>query len=194
MKNLPKICALAAVACAAWVGWCHMDNPAQDPWVQGMHASSNNPETVDLLFTIESKHGSLVHLKGDQYELALPLKEIKSVLAFSDRPDRIAFKMNPAKFAKLIHSGKNNFDMDPPNLVVSWGDHKYPAAAYQITGHRQMDGYLLYSLTKLNQKKIATRGGPVHQQGKVAVFIDEYEIKKSDCLGTGGTLKECTNS
>ena len=168
MKNVAKLGIAAVVACAAWVGCTYFADKQQSP---------------ELLFAIEAKHGSLVHLKGDQYELAIPSKEIKSVLAFTDRPNRQAFRMKPEQYARLVHTGPDNFDVDPPNLVLSWGDHKDPAHAYELVSHHKSKGYLVYSLKKLHEQKITNRGGPAHQKGAVAIFVDgDSSQTLAECL------------
>ena len=180
MKKVTKIVSAVVIVCAVWIGSMY-------------YSDSSKKSPIELLFTIEAKHGSLVHIKDDRYKLEIPRNDIKSVLAFSERPNRIAYKMDTAKYIKMVHTGENNFDVNPPNLVLSWGDSKQGAEAYEVIGYHHSKRYLTYSLKHLSQEKIANRGEPIHQKGEVSIFIDTSAfVAYIHCLSKGGEEKTYT--
>ena len=56
--------------------------------VTGNEAKAKAP--VKLLFAFNAKNATLKHIKGKEYQLSFPAKADDKVLAFSDRPNRIA--------------------------------------------------------------------------------------------------------
>ena len=170
MKKLRKIItALAAVSGLLFAGpsqaMIELPNPSD-------YFGAAKSQPVKLLFTIETKHGVLRHLKDAKYELAVPLSDIKSVLAFSDRPNRLALRVAPQKFHDLVYSGDNNFAVNPPNVVLAWGDQSQPAEAYTITGYRKGHGMMTYMLTKLGKNALVSSSN----KGSVSIFIDDETV------------------
>ena len=76
------------------------------------------------------------------------------VLAFSDRPKRIAFKMKFADYHKMVHSGKNSFDKTEPNMVLSFGSSGRPALPFEIKTYTKTEGTLTYVLEATNKRKV----------------------------------------
>lgn len=94
-----------------------------------------NATTADMLFSIQASSSQLMYHGGQRFELVIPLNQIHSILAFSDRPKRIAFKLVWNDFLKLIETGDQNVNKVPPNLVVSFGTasrQPIPFIAYKI--------------------------------------------------------------
>lgn len=118
-----------------------------------------------LSFVMEVAHASLTQIAGHHYQLVVPIGDIKSILAFSAQPSRIAFRMTPNQYAKAVHSGKNSFDIDPPNAVVSFSGID---SAFEIIGFEKTDANVVYQLNLLDTDEDA----PMNQSGPMALFVD----------------------
>lgn len=125
----------------------------------------------DFLFVIEAKAATLKHVNSDVYTLTIERKSIQSVLAFSDRPARLAMQMTPEDYAKLVHSARSDsFDRNPPNIALIWAGDGPAAAAYEIMRYTRDSNAIVYTIKKLHTKDDA---GPVsYRHGAVALFID----------------------
>lgn len=123
---------------------------------------------INMLFVIEAKHGALVHTAGKQYKLIIPVADIKSVLAFSEHPNRISFSMTPGEFHKMVFNGTNDFGTNPPNIVLSWADQNHSAEAYTVLAHEKSHGFLTYTLNKLNGQAVTKQ----NQRGAVTLYVD----------------------
>ena len=73
----------------------------------GSRAKAKAP--VKLLFVYVAKSATLKHIKGKEYQLSFPVTANNKVLAFSDRPNRVAFTLTPEQWAKIIRAGPNSF-------------------------------------------------------------------------------------
>jgi hypothetical protein len=132
---------------------------------------------VSLLFVIEAAHGSLKHTSGKKYQLSIPVRDVKNILAFSDRPHRMAFKMTPQEYQKQTYTGAESFAKKPPNLVLTWGHQLDEAAAYELLSYKQKNGRLVYELLYIGPKDNQV---DVPQTGKLALFIDSYHLAYPD--------------
>jgi hypothetical protein len=68
--------------------------------------------TIDILFVMSAESGSY---NGER----LTLNGVQKVLFFSDRPARNSGDMELGKFLKNWEIGKDSFQNDPPNAVLS---------------------------------------------------------------------------
>lgn len=126
-----------------------------------------------FMFVVESQHAILDHVKDQQFTLTIPLKDIKSILMFSDRPNRIAMRITPSKFAKSIHKGADSFDAINPNAVLAWGCQDIPASVYTITSYQKNKTNITYKLNLVGEHV-----GIQHRaiSGKATLFIDSFTI------------------
>ena len=75
-----------------------------------MAVASHNPTIPNkkenaaekLLYVIEAKHSKFKFFSGKQYKLTMLFRDIKTILAFSDRPYRNSHELDPKTFHKLI--------------------------------------------------------------------------------------------
>jgi hypothetical protein len=136
----------------------------------GKQGTTANQKSSPLFsFVIEAGGGVLTHIAGKKYELSVPLKNIKSVLAFSQAPQRVAKLLTPSDYAKVVHTGKNSFDVNHANVAISFKGGA--SDAFVITGYGKNGQNITYSLTLLDNQK-----GPSNQTGHVSLFIDGSTI------------------
>lgn len=128
-----------------------------------MGYSAKNVE-AGLLFSVQAKHATLTQIKVSYFKLKVMIKGM-TVLAFSDRPKRLAFKMKFSDYHKMVHSGKDSFDETEPNMVLSFGLSGRPALPFEIKSYvKEKDAvtYFLRLLTKEKSvKNFRTYVGPV---------------------------------
>lgn len=120
-----------------------------------------------LSFVMEVKHAQLTHVAGTHYQLNIPIGDIKSILAFSSQPNRLAFRMTPNEYARAVHSGKDSFDIDPPNAVVSFD---LSDNAFEILGFHKNATEVVYHLNLLDSEEEA----PENQSGPITFFVDDF--------------------
>jgi hypothetical protein len=121
-----------------------------------------------LLYVIQVKDASIQPLGGKQFKLTIPLSGIHSVLAFSDRPFRHSFRLQPQQFANMVHqAGSDNFDKVKPNLAIAMGDASQPTTAFAVNGYQKTANTITYQLTQLGSEKSFAAAG-----GQMALFID----------------------
>jgi hypothetical protein len=137
---------------------------------------------VDLLFAVVARDGSLVHTDGKQYQLTIPVKSIESVLAFSDRPNRLTFRLGLADYQKIVYSGSDSFRESPPNIALVWSNEEEPDSTYTLEEHRRVGENMVYTLNRLGSAAPSMHG----RSGPVALFIDALEINElSICMRVG---------
>ncbi len=93
-----------------------------------------------------------------------------STLYFSDRPQRVVGHMTTADFVDLWDEGKNSFESDPPNAVLSFllpGDDVPDDAVVVIKEPHLDDGHLTYAIDVLE-------GTVPAEAGPVTLFIDPF--------------------
>lgn len=139
---------------------------AVDPVIHGPTAK------VKQLYVIESGQGKLIHDADNHYHLVVPIRDIKNILVFTERPVRKSFRMEPDKFAAQVHTGSHSFDMDNPNVIIAWDKASHPAEAYRINSSSKKSGFISYDLTALSTKeKSSTTAKEVN--GALSLFIDD---------------------
>ncbi len=120
MKKLAKILTLAAASSCLLFGSAAM---------KASHIA-NKPamkKEIKLMYVIRVKQAELVHVKGSEYRLLFnPSRIMDNVLAFSDRPNRVTFKLTYEQYLKLTGRGVNSFVKDPPNVVLAWTGSPMP--------------------------------------------------------------------
>lgn len=83
-------------------------------------AAPKKSRPVSLLFSLHFKPVYFKHLRGNMYQLKIPFKSAKKLLAFTDRPYRQAFMLSPKNYKMFTaRKGKNSFRQDPPNLTLT---------------------------------------------------------------------------
>ena len=135
-------------------------------------SSKKVPEKVN--FVLKSDESEFKFISGKRYKLIIPIKDIKSVLAFSSRGSH---ELKPEIFAKIIHGGKNSFDRLEPNAAISWYDSdrqkfKHRAEAFTISDYKKTDNNIVYTLHLLSD------GGnlPSNISGSIVLFIDDITL------------------
>ncbi|MEX0385890.1 hypothetical protein [Spiribacter onubensis] len=77
-------------------------------------ALAADEDRVEWLFVQSADGVELV----DQTTLVVPLE--REIFAFTDRPYRRHHYLNAHEFAALWSEGKDGFEADPPNAVMTW--------------------------------------------------------------------------
>ena len=76
-------------------------------------------KTTSFMFVIDAKKGEIKKDKKGQYHLVLKKVDMKQVIMFSDRPQRIVKYITGKDLKKIWKEGTNSFQEDPPNAVLS---------------------------------------------------------------------------
>ncbi len=81
-------------------------------------------EQPSFLFVIQANKAKIEKLndpnyKSSNYRLVFNKKDLSHVIKFSDRPKRIVKTITGKKLQTLWKTGKNSFEKDPPNAVLS---------------------------------------------------------------------------
>lgn len=133
-------------------------------------AASSAKNAAKLLFVIRSHNAKLVYVSGKQYHLLIQQKDIKSILAFSDRPKRLSFRLTPQLFRQVIHlPGPDSFQVDPANAAISFPGSVVPDRAYTLQGVKISGQVVQFNLTLLGDEKC---GATCVASGEVYLFID----------------------
>ena len=72
---------------------------------------------VKLLFVITAQR-AVVEKKENHYELSLFKSDDNKLVAFTDRPQRLAFDVSLPMFSAIWDGGKDSFEKIPPNAVL----------------------------------------------------------------------------
>jgi hypothetical protein len=116
-------------------------------------------------FVIEADGAKLVRDSGVNYQLTIPIANIKSVLMFSQAPNKIAARITPSNYANMVHSGVSSFDKLAPNMAVTIEGAQ--ATAFKLNGYTKNSQSIIYNLTLLKDQKI-----PLNQSGRASLFVD----------------------
>ena len=130
-----------------------------------LSAAKKNKRDGQLLFVATLTGSSLKYLKGREYQLRVKQKQMKSLLAFSDRPARISFEIKPARFFQLAHQVRGVFHNDPPNLVLVFKGGSN--ATFEIGHYKIEKGAAILNLKHIGKKKV-----PNTYTGKMILFVD----------------------
>lgn len=80
---------------------------------------------VKLLFVLSAKKGTVSRINSTRnHTLTIVKEDVVRSIAFTDRPQRLAYDMSVAMFVSIWHSGKDNFSINPPNAVLLNNDNK----------------------------------------------------------------------
>jgi hypothetical protein len=169
-----KLGRLAISACLILgAGWA-----AGDPAAAVAKDSANTKAPVKLLFVISLKNARLMYVRERKYQLKFLTTDNKEpILAFSDRPQRVAFRLNRKEFNRLVQRGKDSFKKVPPNAAVVFSSGNPRAKAYEINKY-EIDGTAVtLSLTALIERKKGQAmrkpcGKECEGSGDVSLFID----------------------
>lgn len=81
-------------------------------------------------------------------------------LYFSDRPDRIVGRVSTREFVDHWSKGKDSFEANPPNAVLSTLQHKIPRTLLWNFGNRVWVDALLSMMLKFWIGRQKSRAGP----------------------------------
>lgn len=148
----------------------------------GAAAPKKPAKKLTFLFSVHVQKARLARKTKRDYVLSIPLTEIKSVLVFTDRPNRIAFEVRPDQYQKIIHSGKNSFNVDPPNIVLSTNNPKLYAKAFEVVHYSVKNQVINYQLELLKPQQAIV--GLKNYAGPVTLLVD------NDSDNLGGRLSD----
>lgn len=130
-------------------------------------AEKPGKKPINLMFSIGLKNAAFKHVSGLQYELNTPKDGVASIIAFSDRPTRVAFSIKPSRFFQLTHIGSSAYANNPPNISLVFDKNQIPDAVFQVKSYRITKKAVTYSLWLVGSRK-----PPNHYQGKMVIFVD----------------------
>jgi hypothetical protein len=133
---------------------------------------TNEASAEKFLYMVEANHSEFKFISGKTYQLTIPLKDIKNIVAFSDRPNRSSYTLSPDVFHQWIHSGSQSFDKIHPNLAISFCSSTLVGDAFTIAAYQLGTQKITYTLTRLNKNNTL----PTHQIGPVSLFIDDMGL------------------
>jgi hypothetical protein len=135
----------------------------------GGHAKSARVDIrhIDWLFVARLKKVKFEHISNKKYRLTFDKSAVRTIEAFSDRPARLAFTLGPARFAKMIHTGQDSFNEDPPNISVVFNASQ--DAAFEVKSCRVTKAAVQYDLVLLGKASLPNRF-----EGKVVIFCDSF--------------------
>lgn len=164
MKKLTPLLATAAIASGLLLS--SVSFAAGSAGNQEKIVNTTSQQTaLKLLFVIKAPQGRLIPLDGKNYQLTIPAKDIKTVLAFSDRPTRVVKHLTPEDYVKMVNSGENTFKQDPPNAAVTIGEN--PAAVFEILEAKKDGNTIAYNLQLLNNQENLQA-----EKGSVSLYVD----------------------
>lgn len=172
MKKITKILSLITAYSCLFFGITAMASKVTTGLGTSQPVTVNKEQKVNLMFLIKAKSAKLTHVSGTDYRLTIPISDINTVLAFSDRPERTAFYLKPNQYADLIDQGSNSFKANPPNIAVSFQPSNYPGMAFKVNSYKKNSKYIAYSLRKLSPGAIKES-----VTGHVSLFFDGIHIK-----------------
>lgn len=133
--------------------------------------SAQSDQLVHFIFAMEAKHGHLIQVRGNQYRLTIPRQDVHSILAFSERPKRIAVNLVPEDFWSSVSKGPNPFDKNPPNIVITW-QSKHVAQAYEMSHYRVGKKTITMDLKLLGRQNRITEA----VTGPISIYIDDETV------------------
>jgi hypothetical protein len=154
MKRRDLIKGVAATTVAAALASCSRAND------EGAASDGDSDHEVEFLFV---QNAVAVTLS----EGVLTLQGITpDTLYFSDRPDRIVGRVSTREFVDHWSKGKDSFEANPPNAVLSTLQHKIPQdIVVELREPRLGGGALIYDVKVLE-------GVAEIESGGCALFID----------------------
>ena len=82
-------------------------------------AAKDHKKAPSFLFVVSADKAKISHLKDGKASLVIQQSDMNKVIAFSDRPNRIVKEITGSDLVKLWPEGKNSYESDPPNAVIS---------------------------------------------------------------------------
>ena len=144
---------------------------------------------LNLLFVISSAQAKFKKITEKEFELVIPHKDLKSVLAFSSPPEHISFQMKPKAYVKMVYSGTNSFKQDPPNVSLQWAGQSTKEAAYTLTKRRVTQNEVIYTLVPIGPGGIKAE----EKNGAITLFVDARGCKTImnvlKCMGGGAASR-----
>jgi hypothetical protein len=132
-------------------------------------AQASNSKKAKILLTITTKKAKLSRIAGRKFKLVIYRNNVSSILAFSDRPTRLAFSIKPKNLAKITLLSKELISNDPPNVSLVFDQASIPDAAFEVQSAQVTDKAIRIRLKLLTHAKV-----PTHYQGKLIVFVDSF--------------------
>jgi hypothetical protein len=138
----------------------------------GSDQGGNGEPVPEWLFSLQAT--GVTTYDSETKQLVMP---VESVLAFTDRPDRISRVEDPQVLADLWNRvGGDSFSADPPNIVLTWwptnGGYSDSMRAASIVGDVSYD-----SDTSLMSMTLANDGGDSLDfpaaMVQVSMFVDK---------------------
>ena len=135
------------------------------------------------VFIIDLKKATLTPLSKGQYALTFTDRSIKNITAMSRPPYSDIRQLTPNQYSKIAHAGgKDSFDNNPPNLLLSMNNHSL--GAYVLTGYKKGKGTMTYKLKPIpyyqpptgEMKASPSKNTPPTNivKGNASLFIDDY--------------------
>jgi hypothetical protein len=150
MKGL--ICSVLFAAMAAGGAYAQGSTGAEEGRTEMPGANWLFVQTADSITT----DGKTITLKGVNPQ----------TLMFSDRPERMTGDASTAKFVEFWHSGKSDFEKDPPNATISAVvDGKPELTVVELTNPQLSGDSLTYTIKVLGAE-------PPKAGQNVSLFID----------------------
>ena len=115
--------------------------------------------SVKLLFVVSAKKGTISRINNTgNHILTIAREDLLRTIAFTDRPQRLAYDISPAMLLSIWHSGKDSFAIDPPNAVLL-DDHN-KIAITTLSDMIDDSGVLTFKLNRNAYKEVDAEGHP----------------------------------
>lgn len=190
MKKVTKMLTFVAASSCLLFGTATM---ASNHASNKSKVSQKAAKPINLLFVIKVKKAKLTHIKGKDYSLSFdPKNVVDGVLAFSDRPNRVAFRMSFDTYINITKKGPNSFASDSANIVLNWDGTDAAPMAYKMVSHSSpsSDKHTI-NLTML----VRTAHHVPPRGGTVTIYVDSVTAATSaemSCLLNGGVMYDPT--
>ena len=122
LENYPVILFLILASILTGIVACSSEAVPKSPPQTGVELADRLSRLpahmkVKLLFVLTAKR-AVVEKKEDHYELSLFKSDDNKVVAFTDRPQRLAFNVSLPMFSAIWDGGQDSFKKVPPNAVL----------------------------------------------------------------------------
>jgi hypothetical protein len=125
---------------------------------------------VPFLHSIQADNSTLEQVSGERYVLSVPVKDISSILVFSDRPKRVAYQLTPYEYAAFVHFKSDMLYEDLPDLVVSFWKEGKESLAFEVTGYHVAENVISYDLRLLIHRD---KSKPFKTNtGRISIYLD----------------------
>ena len=124
---------------------------------------------VSLLFVLTAKQGAIHQDKEGHHILTFRKQDIADLVAFTDRPERLAFSVSVPMLAAFWDSGARSFSRIPPNAVIE--DKALETAIAELLDMKQNANLVQFKLHRDPFKNVDIDAMGKHLQNP-ALFID----------------------